>query len=203
MWNRSEIAKMVDKDIKGEKIDVRGCDISWGRLEMRLPYCSPERLAFQFADRWARLMQATLKSAKMDYLTPELIANSMQRAAVNNHHITNDIYQKATKFLIEHWIHGVELGNKIGFDPNIIYEWRLACQNNQKMPETGNNSSEKKETSSADHFDDTRKKTSPDSNCFYSKEGASDFFKDKVTSNFFKDKVASNFFKQNYGRQRG
>lgn len=194
MTSSAEIAKMVDNAIKWEKIDVRGCDISWGRLEMRLPYCSPEKLAFQFADRWARLMQATLKSAKMDYLTPELIANSMQRAAANNHHMAKDIYQKATKFLIEHWIHGVELGNKIGFDPNIIYEWRLACQNNQKMPENENNTSAKKETSSANHFDDTRAKTSSDSNCFYSKE---------VTSNFFKDKVTSNFFKQNCGRQRG
>lgn len=172
MANHAEIEKMVDKAIKGEKIDVRGCDLSWVRVEMRLPYCSPERLAFQFADRWARLMQATMKSAKMDYLTPELIANSMQGASVNRR-MTKDIYQRAAKLLIEHWIHGVELGNKIGFNPNIIYEWRLACQNNQKMPETGNNSSEKKETSSED------------------------------TSNFFKHKATSNFFKQNYGRQRG
>ena len=150
MTSSAAIAKMVDNAIKWEKIDVRGCDISWGRLEMRLPYCSPEKLAFQFADRWARLMQATLKSAKMDYLPPELIANSMQRAAVNRR-MTKDIYQKAAKFLIEHWIHGVELGNKIGFNPNIIYEWRLACQNNQQTPENENNTSAKKETSSANH----------------------------------------------------
>ncbi len=199
MVNHAEIEKMVDKAIKSEKIDVRGCDLSWVRVEMKLPYCSPERLAFQFADRWARLMQSMLKSAKMDYLTPELVANSMQRAAVNRH-MTKEIYQKAAKFLVEHWIHGVELGNKIGFNPNIIYEWRLACQNNQRGEKT--NTSTHTTGSTTDHttskrvnaFSDTTYKTS-----LYEKVSA---FKDFDS----KQKIITVFkqiFKDNTEKQRG